>query len=515
MGTRWERLAGNTSKFAIKLAFSDDPDAGERVTPEESLSWGSLQLWIDDSNICAHQAEGDVVESVHWYLLPLLEWFVSNWDPMLHEERLPNRNSGPDAEVALFRTREPPWGLRWDAAQAWDEHWYDWWSRHSLEAARSGGLLPSVCLRRWREFVELSWDNRDTCAAPEGVRFIQPAGAARLPVIDVAAPLFSIVVEAIDQLLTLVPDSQRLRDLQNRAAALNAPKEERLGWLLSLGRDATEMISNYRNLAAKLAPDVREAVFGRPNGERLFAPSFPAALMFGAVAPDLRPADRIALIEHLASAFDPEVRQEIDELSRDVPVDRLAPWSQGRDLAEDVLQDLEVEPDVPEPVDLDGLTERLGVTIQEVELADDSIRAVSIGGDRYRPTVLLNNRHRTNRYPSGRRFSIAHELCHLFFDRGFARELALPSGPWAPRDLERRANAFGAMLLMPPGRIAAALETTEGDRSSAAFIHSISERLGTSFSATVEHMHNLGFFSDEDRDLLRDEAIDQTGRRNR
>jgi Zn-dependent peptidase ImmA (M78 family) len=329
---------------------------------------------------------------------------------------------------------------------------------------------------------------------------------------DVAPPLFSVITEAIEQILILVPHSERVRELRKRAAALDAPREERLGWLLAFGRNATEMLSTYRELAAKLGPDIRDAIFGRVNGERLFARSFPAALMFGAVAPDLRPNDRVSLVEQLVRAFAPDSRQEIDELSRDVPVDQLAPWDQGRDLAEDVLQQLEIDTETPAPVDLDALTARLGVTIREIELADHSIRAVSIGGHTYQPTILLNTRHRTNRYPSGRRFSIAHELCHLMFDRGFAREVAIPSGPWAPRDLERRANAFGAMFLMPPGRIGAAIARTEGDPSSPSFIQSISDRLGTSFSATVEHMHNLGLLSDEDRDVLRDEAVDQAGR---
>ena len=50
MGTRWEKLAGDTSKFAIKLAFSDDPDSGQSATREESASWGGLQIWVDDVN---------------------------------------------------------------------------------------------------------------------------------------------------------------------------------------------------------------------------------------------------------------------------------------------------------------------------------------------------------------------------------------------------------------------------------------------------------------------------------
>ena len=40
-------------------------------------------------NLCAHREDGEQVDSVHWYLLPLIEWFADNWNPLLHEERLP------------------------------------------------------------------------------------------------------------------------------------------------------------------------------------------------------------------------------------------------------------------------------------------------------------------------------------------------------------------------------------------------------------------------------------------
>jgi len=41
----------------------------------------------------------------------------------------------------------------------------------------------------------------------------------------------------------------------------------------------------------------------------------------------------------------------------------------------------------------------------------------------------------------------------------------------------------------------------------------VANRLGTSFSATLHHMHNLGLLSEEERDALIEEAMDQSGRR--
>src|SRR5205809_227196 len=108
MAITWERLAGDTSKFAIRIAFADDPDRGSSATHEESSSWGTFQIWVNERNLCAHQFGEELSASVHWYMLPLFEWFVQNWDPMFHEERLPNENAAANSQASLNKTREAP-----------------------------------------------------------------------------------------------------------------------------------------------------------------------------------------------------------------------------------------------------------------------------------------------------------------------------------------------------------------------------------------------------------------------
>jgi Zn-dependent peptidase ImmA (M78 family) len=197
----------------------------------------------------------------------------------------------------------------------------------------------------------------------------------------------------------------------------------------------------------------------------------------------------------------------VDELATDTFVDNERPWSQGYELAESVLDDLGVFDDSQESVDIDAILASLGVHLESISLQDPSIRGVAIAGAEYRPTILLNRSYRPNARRTARRFSLAHELCHLLYDRGVSREIALPSGPWAPRDIERRANAFAAMLLMPPGRIRSLLETLGDQPGSLATVLDVSQRLQTSFTATAEHMHNLGLISEEERDAILDEAI--------
>jgi hypothetical protein len=168
MGTRWQQQLGNTSQFAIMIGFEDDPDEGAGAAREMAASWGAFQIWVRGQNLCAHMEEGETVTSVHWYLLPMLEWIAEHWQPLLHEEKLPVKNAADAASDALYHTAFPPITLERDAADAWETRWYAWRSRHALEACREGGLFPDVVLRRFRDRVEVSWGEARLAGAPQG-----------------------------------------------------------------------------------------------------------------------------------------------------------------------------------------------------------------------------------------------------------------------------------------------------------------------------------------------------------
>ena len=91
----WEMQAGSPGVFAFRLAFLLNPHGADDLADDDMReSWGSFIIWTRGENLCAHVEQGEVVDSAHWYLLPLMEWLADNWDPLLHEERLPLRNCG-------------------------------------------------------------------------------------------------------------------------------------------------------------------------------------------------------------------------------------------------------------------------------------------------------------------------------------------------------------------------------------------------------------------------------------
>jgi Zn-dependent peptidase ImmA (M78 family) len=84
----------------------------------------------------------------------------------------------------------------------------------------------------------------------------------------------------------------------------------------------------------------------------------------------------------------------------------------------------------------------------EIELRSQNIDALCAWGPRHGPTVLINRNGRLSHFPTGRRSSLAHEICHLLVDRKGSLPVAEVFGGEVPKVPEQRANAFGAELLL-------------------------------------------------------------------
>ena len=216
MAVLWEKLAGDTRRFAVRLAFGPDPHEGRGADGDLSLSWGSFQLWVEGRNLCAHVEEAERTDSVHWYLLPLMEWFARNWNPLFHEERLPTRNAGSTAWRSLRNTQFPPLAIEADEALAdqWESSWQSWWHCHALRSASDGGLFPDVIFRRWRDRVEISWGIARGAGTPAGFDFLEQAGESRLEPEAVTAPLHEVLREAAQYLASMSGDCERFNALR-------------------------------------------------------------------------------------------------------------------------------------------------------------------------------------------------------------------------------------------------------------------------------------------------------------
>ena len=518
MTTLWESLAGDTDAFALKLAFASDPDEGQGIDPETSLSWGSFQVWVCGRNLCAHREEGESIEAVHWYLLPLLEWFTDNWDPLFHEERLPGENAGDNAWDSLRATSFPPPAVEDNAREAsrWESAWQAWRSRHALQTAKEGGLFPDIVLRRLRDRIELSWGSVRSAGMPDHYRFTESErGCVSLPPCAVAEPLHDVLSQAGRYLSSLMPESRRVEGLNRKLRRLRAAgkaqdkaRERRLAWLAGLGTTRHGVRAGWRQAEACLsdlpAPS-RQAMLEVAETPLVVTGSCHAALMFGSLAPNVKASDVQVLARATADLYAPEGETVAgDEMCHAAPVEESAsrPWSQGYELAEKVHEHFQIIPERNDGVDVEGMIGELDIRIEKLELSDTKVRGVAIAGPQHRPGIFVNERHASNAHEAGRRFTLAHEFCHLLFDRERGRPLAIASGPWAPRAVERRANAFAAMLLMPTSLVKRAVAALPVPTATREAVDEVAKHLRVGRLAVLNHLENLGFVDESDRQRL-------------
>ena len=508
MATHWEHLAGDTSAFAIKLAFMDDPDEQQGASDDVSLSWGAFQIWVNGWNLCTHLEEGERVESAHWYLLPLLEWFVRQWNPLLHEERLPCE-AADEAWTGLRGTRFPPPALDEGQESNWESAWHGWWSRHAIRAAREGGVFPDVIFRRFQDSIEISWGDSRSQGVPNHVNFALRPGAVRFEPNSVAEPLYDALEGAAAYLSSVAPHSNRIADLKLAIRRLRSRQQDsRVMWLAGLGMDKDSIRQGWNRFKRQITAFSRaqrcELLATSGNSRLVVEGSCHAALMFGTMAPNVTRSDIMVLAESLLRLTSPGGDPEpMTSRCRAEPIGNSdeSPWQQGYALAEELQNDLDGRVD-GERVDMEAILDHLGVEVTDANLFDGAIRGVAIAGPRHRSGIVWNRNNHFNADARGLRFTLAHELCHLLFDRSAGQRLAVASGPWAPPSLEQRANAFAAMLLMPTEAVRTVVAGMNEPISTGQGISSVADRLQTGFSATLWHLRNLGFVDDGSRQRI-------------
>jgi Zn-dependent peptidase ImmA (M78 family) len=513
----WERFAGTTDVFAIRLSFGPDPDNGTAIDLDESASWGRLQLWAGGLNLCAHFDQGEFLQGIHWYMLPFLEWIADIWNPLLHEERLPNRNIADIAVESLAITKNAPTLATEVDIAAWDQEWYDWSARHSLRTAREGGLFPNVVFRRLQDLIEISWDDELPAGAPAGFHFNLGRGSALLNPEDVAKPLYELGMSAVGYLQEHLPHSLRLQSLLAKLDNLPSPgqRETRLGWLVGLPghahnrtirQESEQSNMSWEDVTRTLASFNREPAFeaavDADDTPLVLVGSSAATLLFGSASPTISAKDVHTLGEVLINQYSPSGNhnEELERLSRSLPPEEGSHiWEQGYDLAESLHEDLNLAGDW---IDVRAVVKRLGIQSFWRELDDTGIRGCSLIGPHHKSTIVLNKSWRYAKSPVGARFTFAHELCHILYDRSHAKKLAIASGPWAPRAIEKRANAFAAMFLMPSYLIERAIADSPDPITGLSGVKAIANKLRVSVVAAVEHLCNLTLMTETERDEL-------------
>ena len=504
----WEMQAGDPTVFAFRFAFLPNPHgADDRADDDVRESWGSFTIWTRGENLCAHVEQGEVVDSAHWYMLPLMEWLADNWDPLLHEERLPLRNAGVSAADSLSQTRMPPVTVKQVDDFAWLDTWSDWWARHSVRSAREGGLFPDVYLRRYRDALEVSTGAEPLAGIPAECTFLAPNRTYYTDLRNTAEAMWQVLAAAVQELQRRLPQSQRIEALAAKVASLTSPAREasRMAWLAGLGERYLQAARVVNDALSSVDVRIRESIIGtrRPSSLVVVGSAY-ARLLYGAVSPATELPDVLLMTTSIVENYVDDATRWLSAL--DLPlnvaeISQLSPGEQGSRLGERACELL--GGDGADWVDVESVVNRLGIAVSEIGLSDVDVRAVSVFGPTQRPHVFRNARTRWGQSPAVNRFTLAHELCHLLLDREYGNELAIATGPWAPLAIEQRANAFAAAFLMPTWLLRDALAGGTARADDPDTIRSVSTQLRVSSSSLIDRLYNLGEITFEERIQLR------------
>lgn len=487
---------GDPKRFEIAVGWTDDPEPREQRPADGGWSTGILRLTAGNHLLTRHEYTGGDLDGVHWYLLPVFEWLATNWVSLLHEERFAWReNYGAPAATASFMALRRLIDAHSEPAQAEYAEVQKWWSRHALRAADPSALFPDVVLRRLVNDIEISWTARQPTYAPDGFRFSLAPGVAILPIDDVAPPLW----EALAWVVSSPPpglnndDRQSIAELEKKIGRLNALTSRSLERAY-LPTEIFEKLEGARH-ETKL-PDRSARITGMPAIKTIDD----AVLMFGGASPDIGAADARSLVRLLANQRGGNDGAKLAALvNTEIGLPIAAPFEEGYDLAEDFLEDLKLADDATF-VDVRAIVGDLGIRTLDERLHTSTIRGVAVAGSGYHPAILVNLSSPYNAEEPGRRFTLAHELFHVLYDRERAKRISHTSGPWAPPGIEKRANAFAAMLLMPRDLVRRCLPNDTLDSEG---IRQAAQTMRVGATALIEHLYNISMIDEFERDELR------------
>lgn len=304
-----------------------------------------------------------------------------------------------------------------------------WWSRHAIRAADED--LPNIFFERQADELVVSWDALSTSSR----LFSIPNGEEVLPV--------NFAVPVLRELVRARLGATRL-DEAERSRLLTATSSDAAGGYAALTHYKPSIDKFWLNRYGFSDDDARRFVLAGTSRHPV------VGLLRTSQDSSIAAKD----YEQVLRLLEPSTAQSYQKLLEvakgiSAAVDVREPWESGYRLAALVREKLgKSESD---PFDVEAEVRELGIKVFDVRLVDHTVLGACVGSPTYGPLIVLNPLCPDASGPSGRRITLAHELCHLLFDRSRMLSLARFEGLGASSDrlLEMRANAFAVELLVP------------------------------------------------------------------
>jgi len=503
------KTVGDKDRFALAFELRPDPDSAGSA--ELRASWAALQIWVAGRNLTqGTTASGEAVDVAEVPLAPIVRWLIEAWDPLLHEERLPLQSRTSSA--ARFRldslARLPDDELELDALLEAREAW---WHHHGLGSALPDYRIPDLHIRRSGDDVEISWDDREWRSVRGGVRLTEQPGQAFLPAEEVAKVLYEWASAVVTEIGAGGEALEFAFEMSNELAKLSTPGSmlERLKY--AAGQRLADVAAELRRLAGVIDGSVEEtmrSLLGLDDDQTsgLIAPLTVPVMLYRSASPALTSSDLMTLL-----------RLSRDLESGTAALEQLQSPERPPLSAEEITQDgcdkalefrsasaIPLDACLLEAWDLEKQVLRgLGVIVEDIHLDDTGVDGVAIARRGRAPVIAVNRSGRFSSTPWGRRMTLAHELCHLLFDVSREGRVGLVSNSWAPYSLERRANAFAAMLLAPPAALKELLPG-DPDQWTTGALEAAMHALGVGKSTLTWQLYNLRWITASEREAWLD-----------
>ena len=484
---------GSPDLFEIAARWTTDAEPREQLPQDSGWSTGELRITVGHQVLTARQFGDSKLSHISWYLSPLFDWLIRQWTWLFHEEVYAwNEKSGAPAATAAFAALGRSIAASDEAEREEYREIQSWWLRHALRAADSSALYPDLCFRRVGDEIEISWGGRQPVHAPEGFALVLSPGFATLAVSAVVQPLWQFLEWGLNTASPATPRDQHfVSELKKRFQQLKQTPLRDLE-LRHLRGNLQHLIDAARR--AVPLENTSTLVNNIPAIDSLDA----AVLMFGGLTPSIGEPDAIRLMKFLARHQSRPESEALRQLVHSRPLNlAIAPYQEGYELAEEVREDLKI-PTTETFVNVHSILHGLDVEVDEVALETNTVRGIAIAGSGFSPAILINTTSVFNKNQKGRRFTLAHEFCHILFDRTRAKRLSHVSGSWTSARVERRANAFAAMFLASRSAVRRSLAGLSVDE-----IKTQADTLEMGSSALIEHLFNLGLIDEAERERLR------------
>lgn len=434
-----------------ELSWSTDSVA----TPSAELTHGVLTLSIGDHEVWG-QDDGE------WPWVDLLQWLGRSWAWLRGEEGLPAPlpSDAPSfrflVEYLEHATRGQPQASRSRASMAL----WNFRETHDLSRALLGAEAPPILV--WREGLLahiLTEENRFTARWSSIIRSITALGEAiahRLQPIESSDERARAVIRAWrtrDQ----KPSSRWLAIARTGGASNLVPLSPK--WSdVDLGEIETSPILAAARMTARLPATVAEAVL-----EQIYEVPY-----------------RQTPIAEIASA----VAERASVASSDLPFEQAHAFAG----AFRAYVGLKVEA----PFDPDAWLASIGVLVKDIHLGQRSVEAIAVWGPRNGPAILVNRDGAAAAGARGRNASLAHEIGHLIIDRTSALPAAEVLGGRVDPEVEQRARAFAAEVLLPRSVAGARFSSVAHEAAARRAVNSLTTRYRVSREIVAWQARNSG-----------------------